>query len=223
MSNLEWAKREVELACQRENPDRKVGEFDYGCACYESALKAFESLHNDNHSGFSIGITKNILNRLIDGRVLMPINGTDDEWGLAYYESGVTTYQCNRMGSLFKDVYSDGTVKYHDNNYMYCTSINNPEITYSFGLVSNIIHDMFPITMPYFPRTPIKVFCEDFLTDKANGAFDTVGIFYALKKDDLTSERIEINKFFKEGYKGGKCQWIEISKEEYEERKAKKL
>lgn len=62
MSMLEWAKREVEIACKRENPDKKEGEFDYGCACYESALKAFESLCEDGHSGMSIGFTKNILN-----------------------------------------------------------------------------------------------------------------------------------------------------------------
>lgn len=34
MDMKEWAKREVELACKRENPDRKEGEFVYGCACY---------------------------------------------------------------------------------------------------------------------------------------------------------------------------------------------
>ena len=39
-----WAENEVKVACHRENPDRKEGEFDYGCACYESALKAFKSL-----------------------------------------------------------------------------------------------------------------------------------------------------------------------------------
>lgn len=71
MGMLGWAKREVELACKRENPDRKEGEFDYGCACYESALKAFKSLCEDGHSGFSIGLTKNILNRLIDGNRLL--------------------------------------------------------------------------------------------------------------------------------------------------------
>ena len=69
----EWAKKEIELACKRENPDRKDGEFDYGCACYESAFKAFESLLEDKHSGFSISITKRILNRLIDRKVLTPI------------------------------------------------------------------------------------------------------------------------------------------------------
>lgn len=47
MSLREWAQREVALACRREKPDRKEGEFDYGCACYESALKAFDSLLED--------------------------------------------------------------------------------------------------------------------------------------------------------------------------------
>ena len=56
MSMLEWAKREVEIACKNENPDRKEGEFDYGCACYEGALKAFKSLCNQGHSGMSIKI-----------------------------------------------------------------------------------------------------------------------------------------------------------------------
>lgn len=51
MSMKEWAKREVDLACKHDNPDRKEGEFDYGCACYESALKAFTSLMEDGHSG----------------------------------------------------------------------------------------------------------------------------------------------------------------------------
>ena len=80
MSMLDWAKREVEIACNKENPDRKEGEFDYGCACYESALKAFESLCDDGHSGCSIGFTKAILNRLIDGMPLTPIEDIDDIW-----------------------------------------------------------------------------------------------------------------------------------------------
>lgn len=43
-SNMErWAENEVAIACRREKPDRKDGEWDYGCACYESALKALRS------------------------------------------------------------------------------------------------------------------------------------------------------------------------------------
>ena len=78
MSMKDWAEREVEIACRRENPDR--GEFDYGCACYESALKAYKSLVEDGHSGFSIVLTKHILNRLIDCKPLTPIEDTDDIW-----------------------------------------------------------------------------------------------------------------------------------------------
>lgn len=98
MSMLDWAKREVELACKRENPDRKPGEWDYGCACYESALKALKSLLEDGHSGFSIGLTKQILNRLIDGKPLIPIEDTDDNWNYVYENTdGTNGYQCNRM------------------------------------------------------------------------------------------------------------------------------
>lgn len=71
-----WAENEVAIACRRENPDRKDGEWDYGCACYESALKAFGSLCEDGHSGFSIGLTKAILNRLINNKPLLPIEDT---------------------------------------------------------------------------------------------------------------------------------------------------
>ena len=79
---LNWAKREVKIACEKENPNKKDGEFDYGCACYESALKAFETLCDDGHSGLSIKITQSILNRLIDGKPLTPIEDTDDVWNL---------------------------------------------------------------------------------------------------------------------------------------------
>ena len=34
-----WAEKEIKIACKKENPDRAEGEWDYGCACYESALK----------------------------------------------------------------------------------------------------------------------------------------------------------------------------------------
>ena len=47
MSMTEWAKREVEIASKRERGDKPESEWDYGCACYDSALKAFESLCGD--------------------------------------------------------------------------------------------------------------------------------------------------------------------------------
>ena len=104
-----WAEKEIEIACKKENPDRKEGEWDYGCACYESAFKAFKSLLEDEHSGFSIAITKRILNRLIDGKPLTHIEDTDDVWDHERIDISdeCQVYQCTRMSSLFKYVYSD--------------------------------------------------------------------------------------------------------------------
>lgn len=220
MDMKEWAKKEVELACKHENPDRKEGEFDYGCACYESALKAFNSLCDDGHSGFSIKMTQAILNRLIDRLPLTPIEDTDDAWNKCpRIEDGPEIYQCKRMPSLFKYVYDDGTVKYHDNDLSYCVDINNPNVTYSSRLGGEIVDEMYPIIMPYMPGKPIKVYCEDFLVDKKNGDFDAVGVLYALKTENGEQQKIEINRFFRAPEGNEKPDWVEISKEEYYERK----
>lgn len=219
MSDMKsWAEKEVELACAREREENgtEEGEWDYGCACYESALKAFKSLMGDGHSGFSIGLTKQILNRLIDGRPLTPIEDTPDIWNdVTWASDEEKEYQCKRMGSLFKHVHDDGSITYSDTERYYCVDINSHG-TYRGGIVSEIIDEMFPITMPYYPGDPMKFYCEDFLTDKKNGGFDTVSVFYAIKSN---GEKIEINRFFKEG----PDDWIEISKEEYLERKLLKI
>lgn len=169
-------------------------------------------------------MTQSILNRLIDGQPLVPIEDTDDIWNeCTRPKDNPKVYQCKRMSSLFKDVYDDGTIIYNDVERSYCVDINNPCVLHGSGLGSRIIDEMFPIVMPYMPGKPIKVYCEDFLTDKKNGDFDTVGIFYAIKTENGQQERIEINRFFREPEGDEEKKWIEISKEEYDERKSRKL
>lgn len=197
MSMYEWAKKEVEIACKKENPERKEGEFDYGCACYQSALKAFKSLTEDGHSGMSIGITKNILNRMIDGLPLTPIEDTDDIWNYTHdleKESG-KVYQCKRMYSLFKTIYSDGRIEYHDNDRIVCCD-NSTGATYSIGFVKKIAEKYIgKITMPYEPSTEsIYVYTKDYLYNPKNGDFDTIAI-YDLKMPD--GNRVSINRYFK--------------------------
>lgn len=215
MSMLEWAKKEVEIASKRERGDKPDGEFDYGCACYSGALEAFEVLCNQGHSGMSIGFTKQILNRLIDGKPLTPIEDTEDVWNLTHREGKIKHYQCSRMSSLFKDVSEDGKITYSDVNRV-CGVDCNSGATYHSGLVSRVVNEMYPIQMPYIPKSPYRVFCEDFLTDKKNGDFDTVGIFYLIDPD---GERVEINRFFKESSLG----FSEISKDEYMERRSNRI
>ena len=223
-----WAEKEIEIACKKENPDRTEGEWDYGCACYESALKAFKSLLEDEHSGFSIAITKSILNRLIDGKPLTPIEDTDDVWDRERADifDECQVYQCTRMSSLFKYVYNDGRVKYMDVNRVIAYDIDSRDVPYHTGLADAFINELYPITMPYMPYDKyFKICFETFLTDKKHGDYDTKAILYLITPE---GKAININRYFREPesdleekhtYYG----WVEISKEEYEERKDRRI
>ena len=215
MNMTDWAKREIEIACARERGDKNADEWDYGCACYESAYKAFQSLVEDEHSGMSIRLTQNILNRLIDGKPLTPIEDTPDVWGMTSGHNGQTSYQCKRMSSFFKDVYPDGKVDYIDVDRVICVNKNDPHNTWRNGFISKLIHEKYPITMPYYPLAkPFVVYCTECLSDPKNGDFDTIGVWYVLKPD---GEKDTIERFFKESPNS----WEEITKEEYFERRDK--
>lgn len=127
------------------------------------------------------------------------------------------------MSALFKEVYDDGTVRYHSNDYCYSVDINDPESAWSNGFISRIIADMFPITMPYSPGKPIKVVVEEFLVNPQNGDYDTMGVLYCLKEENGEQKRIEINRYFREPEGDEPREWTEIYKEEYEDRKARKI
>ena len=75
MSTDIWAKREVELA---KNEALKSGADNcsahYICECLNSALKAFNSLREDGHSGASMEQMLMFLQRLVRGFPLTPID-----------------------------------------------------------------------------------------------------------------------------------------------------
>lgn len=150
-SNTElWAEDEVMMACKHEAPNRKDGEWDYGCACYESALKAFRSLCEDGHSCMSIGFTKAILNRLIDCKPLLPIEDTEDTWNLCTFGS------------------DDGVKQYQYVSYQ------SGLIDRVMGELFPITMPYIPFDKPF------KVYTEDFLTDAKNGDYDTTGLLYTI-------------------------------------------
>lgn len=213
MSMTEWAKNEVELAKIANSKDGD--ELDgYVCACYESALEAFNVLCNQGHSGMSINITKDILVRLVAGKPLTPIEDTEDVWSDRSYErlDGKVTFQCKRMSSLFKNIDTNGNVSYYDVDRTTCENIDSG-IGYYSSLANRLYGETHPIAFPYYPASkPIKIFVRDFLYDPKNGDFDTVGILYSLHPD---GSKEEINMYFKEAVDHT---FVEISKEEYEER-----
>lgn len=152
MSMLDWAKNEVELACKKENPDWDGESFDYGCSCYKSALKAYESLMDDKHSGMSWSITRSILIRLMNGQNLTSIEDTEDVWSLCSDFGTTIMYQCKRLSSLFKDIHNDGTTTYSDTNRAYGI-LDDADFTFSGNRVSKAVDSLFPIKMPYYPAT----------------------------------------------------------------------
>lgn len=212
MNMKDWAKREVEIACKDQGGDEDDSFCGYYKQCCESALRAYDSLAKDDHSGMSIQVTKQILNRLIEHKPLTAIVDEDsDIWTMAYYnkEEKCNVYQCGRMSSLFKSVYDDGRVTYSDVDRAYGFNPENPEAIFGSGRVTNIVDERYPITMPYYPPDKrYAVAVEEFLVDPDNGDFDTMGILYMIKPDD---EREEINKFYHETKEGFK----EISKDLY--------
>jgi len=267
MNMSTWAENEINIACKKENPNWDGESFDYGIACYKSALKAYNSLLEDEHSGFSWNLTMNILERLMRHEPLTPIedpdffNGNDivneSESYLKEHDMK-SSIQCPRMSSLFRNEYNDGYIEYTDVDRYYCFNINNNKDTYSGGGAASIIDELFPITMPYYPPTgKYAMACEEFLVDSSMGDFDTKAYYYVITPNN---DKVEINKFYKEIADGAPIteyittetletvgepddegmmtikpvvhdktytyqptKWVEISQEEFEERKKNKI
>lgn len=228
MNMLDWAENEVEIACEREWANRTEEDekfdpsWDYGVECYKAALEAFEVLCNQGHSGYSIGVTKDILNRLIDCKPLTPLQGTDDEWQEAFPFDGwtedgrqVTEYQNKRYSSLFKYEYSDGNVEYSDINRAVGIS-SEDDIPFYNGMISKYVNKKYPITFPYAPSNKsYKMIVEEFYWEEpiltGKGYYDTVCWKELIDPEGV---KIPIHKYFME--KDDKM--IEISKEQYQQR-----
>lgn len=207
MSMTEWAENEVRIACKHENPDWDGKSFDYGCACYQSALKAYKSLMEDDHSGASFGMTKAILKRLLDELPLKPIEDIPENWNEGYLSDGSATYQCSRMSSLFKHVEKDGKVWYSDNNRVVCVDVYDTSNRFHSGNASRIINEMFPITMPYCPNKAPAYIVHTVEVSK-DGAIYGMGI---LEADCPDGRKVNINRYF--DYTGDKA--VEITYEDF--------
>ena len=162
MSMIEWAKKEIEIALDEKFKELEERfdddyEFDYVYDCCHSALKAYLSLMEDDHSELTFRFTRQILNRLMGELPLTPIEDIPENWQLISNNE----YQCKRMCSLFKKVDHEGNVKYTDDNRYYCKNIKTGD-TFICNKVSEYLNDHYPITMPYYPPTrKIIVNCEE--------------------------------------------------------------
>lgn len=220
MNDKNWAEREIELACESERKNvAKPEDADYGITCYNSALRAYQSLMQDGHSDFSIHVTKNILNRLIDGKCLTPIEDIPDVWEdvsrLFSKDDPIKHYQCTRTSSLFKEVAPDGTVTYDDVTRVEVANESKPDVTYTFTFISKLINKLEPITMPYYASDKkFKVIVEEFLVDPMGIDSDTLGCLYYITPE---GKKVDLNMYFKDDGND----MVQIDKAEYDERKAR--
>lgn len=204
MNLVDWAENEIKIACKRENPDWDTESFDYGCSIYQSALKAFKSVCEDGHSGFSWGLTTDVLHRLMLNLPLSPITEEDFKENASLFndsdeylkECGLkSNIQCPRMTSLFKNEYLDGRIEYSDVDRSYSVNIHDENDTFT-GWTNKIIDELFPITLPYYGNTTkYKVYVENFLVNPKNGDFDTTGILYCITPE---GKKVKINRYYTE-------------------------
>ena len=215
MSTDIWAKREVELA---KNEALKSGSDNcsthYICECLNSALKAFNSLREDGHSGASMEQTLMFLQRLVRRLPLTPID-EDTTWVKSNVsESGIVTYQCARMTSLFKDVDREGNITYSDVHRVVCVNKDDLKAPVWYnGFVSKVVNSIYPIKFPYYTSTdPIIAYVSEHTTSLSED-FDTMCID-SVKLDN--GETAELKRFFKEDPNINS--WVEIDEEEYNRR-----
>lgn len=182
--------------------------------CLQSAKEAYELLCDQGHSGMSINITKYFLNSFMDHIPLTPVTDENANWEKCSVVIDKHQYQSKRYPSLFKTIERDGSVKYTCSDYV--TSEDIHKTRWHCGLASDYIYNRFPITLPFSPMEPYVVYTDDFLYGNpgAVGSYDTKALLYFTYPDGTKEE---INKYYKED---GDYGWKEITKEEYEERKA---
>lgn len=202
---LEWARHEVELALDREKAyDDDDSGFDYAKGCYESALKAFASICEDGHSGMSIALTMDVLNRLLSGRPLTTVEDKPEEWQEAWKSNdGVLHYQHKRLSSLFKDLFPDGKVIYQDVSAYECAD-EGDGIPYHAGGSGEIFNKYFPVTFPYYPPSKrYRILTRTVLSDPKNGDFDTRAYLKIIAPDGTETV---VNRYFGQTKNG----WDEI-------------
>lgn len=217
MTNIkEWAAEEVRLASEREkksSEEKNEGDlWEYGVACYNSALKAFNSLADDGHSGMSMTLTKQVLNRLIDNLPLIPVEGKDEEWTEVTSTDEERIFQNKRYSALFKHIKPDGTIVYKDVERGVGYDLDGN--AFGSGFVSRIVDEHFPIELPYFPVGQYRVAIYRFDYKSENDTWRVLSIMTP------NGQTVRVDQYYKENAKG---ELIEIDSKEYFKRLEKSM
>lgn len=216
MSMYDWARQEVQLA-KAELKRNKNDEAQYMIACYDSALRAYEKLINDGHTGTSFAITRDILEKLMHEIPLAPVEDKEIMWNYTHSNENEAVFQHKRMPSVFKMVNKKtGAVKFSDRDRILCKNLLGTDSAYFYSnFITKIIDGMFPIEFPYMPtKEKCIAYVTEFLMDPANVDFDTINLV-SVKLP--TGDARPLNLYYKEE----NSRWVQITQDEWIGRKKK--
>lgn len=204
MTEKSWAENEVKIVLnelKRENDE----DYEYIEAVLNAALKVYNVLVEQGHSGLSYNYTCDVLKSLFDKKPLTPIRCDDSEWGeKETVRDGRVCQQNKRRTSLFKYTFPDGTIKYSDLDRVRSAEIGTDDYCWHSGIATRIVDEMFPIAFPYYPR---GIFLVDSVTINSLGenilfnCGDYNGVFiYSLRTPN--GKRYDVNRLFLEDEDG---------------------
>ncbi len=227
----EKKRAEKEIKILKEELEKKYPGSTY---IWDTTLKVYKTLISKHpyiftsDFGYRNRVLQNI-QELSGGFPLTAIDNTNADWqeipngALTKMRKAnvVEKYRSNRLSSLFKEVYKDGHIEFHD-NYRVTTENFITGAEYVFGL-SNLIYDeMYPIKMPYNHKSEwgAKVYIHDFVSDPEDkeSNFDTIAVLFAKKPD---GKIISINRYFrvpKDDEEPTYGNWVEIKFSEFADR-----
>lgn len=194
-------------------------EQEYMRMCCDSALKAYESLIEDGHSGMSIGFTRDILMDLIDYRPLVAIQNEPDNWVYKFSRGDTLFFAHKKYNSLTKKTDVNGNViRYTDTHRLTCINADSGAHYYN-GFLNDVLSDLFPIEFPYKPpKTPFKMIVKDILANPDHGDFDAMKVLSIITPEG----RVRIVEMC---YAEVDNEWKRISREEWKtlEKQAKEI
>ena len=208
-------REEVEYAidCERKSAveENDYNFLDYVVECYRSALRTYETMAADGHSGMSWSLTRQIFARLAEGKPLKPLNSLVDrpqEWiPNNNFEDDIARFNNKRYSPLLCELTKNGKF-YHDVDRWRFYELDNPDVPWYCGSLSRYMDEHYPITFPYNPVN-IHVRMEELLTDPAHGDYDAQRIIDFV--DPETGETVKVDACFEEV----DGEWQEIGKKKW--------